>query len=159
MLEKAKEKVNHCGYKNVNFIYADDISIWPKIDQSFDRIITNQVIQHLTLSQVDNFIKNSIKKLNIDGKIIFFDIIDSRLFDLWRAGLFSKKICFFKLFLYFTKFRILHMIKGGPDDKIMGYAYSPLMIEKIANKYELQMEYVQSMYYEYRYHVIMSRKS
>jgi len=155
MLQTAIEKCQSFGYNNADFIYADENSIWENITQSYDRIITIGVVQHLTIDQIEQFIKNASERLNPDGKIIFFDVLDSRLFYLWRAGLFSKKYNYFFAFLLFLKLKLIHLIKGGPDDKIMGYSYNPYVIEKIAQKFGLQMEYVSSTYYEYRYHAII----
>ena len=47
-------------------------------------------------------------------------------------------------------------IKNRPKD-ILGFAYNPNKIEKIANKHGFRMIYVCSMYYEYKYHAIMFR--
>jgi len=157
MLEKAQEKIQIFGYTNVQLIHADDESIWRKIDQSYDRIINVEVIQYLSIAQIEKFINNAATKLNPDGKIIFFDIIDSRLFDLWRAGLFSKNSHFVKVCLRLMIIKISNLFKDEPKD-IMGYSYDPNIIEKIAQKYGFQLEYVQSMYYEYRFHAILCRK-
>lgn len=154
MLEKAKEKIDNAKFKNANLIHANDSSIWDKIDQSFDRIINVGVIQYLTINQIEGFLDHASEKLNPDGKIIFFDVIDPRIFDLWKAGLFSEKSFFFNVFLRVTIIKFLNLFKKEPKN-IMGYTYDPQAIERIAQKYGFQMEYVKSMYYEYRYHAIL----
>jgi len=160
MLAKARDKITHFNFKNVNLIHADDQKMWAEIDQSYDRIINIQVIQHMTHDQIDNFIKNATKKLNPNGKIIFFDVIEPRRFYLWKSGFFSNDSHIIYVMFQFIKLRLLHLIRSAaPDDKIMGFAYNPQIIEKIAEKYNLQMEYVASMYYEYRYHAILFPKN
>ena len=47
------------------------------------------------------------------------------------------------------------MIRRTTD--ITGYPYHPLVIKAIAEKNGLEMEYVCSMYYEYRYHAILKK--
>lgn len=157
MLEKAEIRIKQFGYTNITLIHADDTSIWDQIDKPYDRIISYGVVQYLTKDQIDYFVNKSSTVLNMDGKIIFFMIIDPYLVDLWRAGLFSKKCNYFFVFFQFIKLKLLNFIRGGPDNKIMGYAYNTKVIEKIAEKYGFQMEYVKSMYSEYRYHAILSK--
>jgi len=158
MIKKAQEKIQDFGYLNVKLIHANDVSVWDKIDRSYDRIITVAVIQYLSIDQIEKFIKNASSKLNPNGKIILFDIIDPRRFDLWRAGLFAKKYNWFSVFFRFVKIKVYHLFTGGPDDKDLGFSYDPWVIDKIAQKFGFQMEYVASMYYEYRYHAILYRK-
>ncbi|WP_410507342.1 hypothetical protein RSJ42_11000 [Methanosarcina hadiensis] len=47
-------------------------------------------------------------------------------------------------------------MKNQPCD-LTGYSHSPHLIKEIALRNGFQMEYVSSMYYEYRYHAIFSK--
>jgi cyclopropane-fatty-acyl-phospholipid synthase len=42
-------------------------------------------------------------------------------------------------------------------NNILGFSHNPDAIRKIADKYSFETTFVQSMYYEYKYHAIMSR--
>ncbi|KKG09714.1 hypothetical protein EO97_09620, partial [Methanosarcina sp. 2.H.T.1A.15] len=89
-----------------------------------------------------------------------FDLLDPRLYPLWKIGFFSRDFGYWKIFRKIG-FEVLTVIsaslKNRPKD-ILGYTHKPRTIESIANKHGFKMEYVQSMYYEYKYHAIISRE-
>lgn len=158
MLDEANKRIMERKCENISLILADDKTLWEKLDSSFDRITAAGVIQYLTNEEVDTFIYNSSKHLNKGGKIVLFDLLDPRLYPLWKMGLFSQGA---KHWIIFRKigFEFLNIIsarlKNRPRD-ILGYTHKPCVIESIANKHGFEMEYVQSMYYEYKYHAIIS---
>jgi cyclopropane fatty-acyl-phospholipid synthase-like methyltransferase len=161
MLLEAENKIGSQKNKNVDLILADDKTIWNKLNLSFDRITASQVVQYLTPDQIDIFIFNASNYLNEGGKIVLFDIIDPRLYPLWKYGWFSKNFRYWRTLpkLCFEYFRqISAFFKGRPCD-IIGKTHSPYLIEEIASRHGFKMEYVKSMYYEYRYHAILSRES
>ncbi len=159
MLDEAEKKIWNKGYTNVDLILADDTTVWEKLSLSFDRITTAAVIQYLTTEQIDSFIHNASEFLNEGGKIVFFDIIDPRLYSLWKLGWFSQN---FRIWNILPKAglgcfkKISATLRNRPGD-IIGNAHSPYMLEKIASKCGFNMEYVKSTYYEYRYHAILSK--
>lgn len=159
MLEEASKRIEKKKCQNINLILADHETLWKNLDSSFDRITAAGVIQYLTFQEIDTFIFDASKYLNKDGKIVFFDILDSRLYPLWKIGVFSRDINVFKI-LCKIGFEFRTMIsasfKNRPKD-ILGFSHNPYTIEKIANKHGFKMTYVQSMYYEYKYHAIMRK--
>ncbi len=158
MLDEADKRIRARKCENIDLILADDKTIWEKLDSSFDRITAAGVIQYLTDEEVDNFISHASGYLNKGGKIILFDLLDPRLYPLWKIGLFSQNFGF-KTALYKIGFEVRSAVsarlKNRPKD-ILGYTHRPSTIESIANKHGFEMEYVQSMYYEYKYHAIIS---
>nr|WP_048158813.1 methyltransferase domain-containing protein [Methanosarcina sp. WWM596] len=161
MLFEAEKKVRHHKYKNVDLILADNRTVWEKLDTKFDQITVAGVVQYLTPEQVDDFILNASAYLNEDGKISFFDIIDPKLYSLWKIGWFSQNFIHRDIFLRACTSclkKISAFLENRPADTI-GNSYSPQIIEKIARKNGFQMEYAKSMYYEYRYHAILSKIS
>ncbi|MDR7665276.1 methyltransferase domain-containing protein [Methanosarcina sp. Z-7115] len=160
MLDEARRKVAVNKYDNVCLIKADDKTVWNEVSSLFDRITTTEVLQYLTFEQIDSFIETASKYLNNDGKIVFFDIIEPRSYVLWKIGFFSKRIHYLKVLptIFVELFDyICASLSNSPKD-IIGYSHNPYKIEKIANKYGFEMEYIRSIYYEYRYHAILSRK-
>lgn len=158
MLEEAGKRALERKCDNITLILANDKTVWGKLDSSFDRITAAGVFQYLTYQEIDDFIFNASKYLNEDGKIVLFDMLDPRLYPLWKMGLFSRKEGLWNIFLktgYEVCETISAVLKNRPKD-ILGYSHYPLKIEKIANKHGFSMEYVQSMYYEYKYHAILS---
>ncbi|MCC4769150.1 methyltransferase domain-containing protein [Methanosarcina sp. DH2] len=158
MLDEASKKIRERNHGNIDLILADDKTVWEKLDSSFDRITAAGVIQYLTDEEIDKFIANASRHLNKGGKIVFFDVLDPRLYPLWKIGLFSRDAGCWKIFrkIGFEVLTIISAIlKNRPKD-ILGYTHKPCTIESIANKHGFDMEYVQSMYYEYKYHAIIS---
>lgn len=160
MLLEAEKRISQRNYKNVDLILADDETVWNKLNLSFDRITAAQVVQYLTSEQIDTFIYNSSNHLNDGGKIVLFDVIDPRLYSLWKYGWFSKNFKYWNTLpkLCFECIRqVSAFLKGRPGD-IIGVTHSPYLIEEIASKHGFKMEYVRSMYYDYRYHAILSKQ-
>ena len=158
MLEEAGKRIRERKYENIDLILADDKTVWEKLDSSFDRITAAGVIQYLTDEEIDSFIANASRHLNKGGKIVLFDLLDPRLYPLWKIGLFSHDAGCWKIFrkIGFEVITIISAsLKNRPKD-ILGYSHKPSTIEIIANKQGFEMEFVQSMYYEYKYHAIIS---
>jgi cyclopropane-fatty-acyl-phospholipid synthase len=165
MLENAQKRLVEKECNHVKLLYANDETVWEMVNQKFDRIILNGVVQYLDEKQIENFIKNALKFLNTNGKIALLEIVDPRFLLVFNSGVLSdidnnkesSKIRIFRSLVMEFFSRILRRLKGYPQNGL-GNAYHPLSISKIAIKYNLQMEYVCSMYYEYRYHAILSLK-
>lgn len=161
MLFEAEKKIWEQNYKNVDLILADEETVWDRLDFSFDRITAAAVVQYLTPEQIDAFIHNASYCLNEGGKIVFFDIIDPRLYSLWKIGWFSQNFKFWKTLpkAGFGCFRQLSAILKNRSEDMVADSHSPYLIEKIARNNGFTMEYIKSMYYEYRYHAILSKIS
>lgn len=157
MLFEAEKKIWEQNYKNVDLILADDKTIWNRLNSSFDRITAAAIVQYLTPEQIDAFILNASDYLNEGGKIVFFDIIDPRIYSLWKTGWFSQNFKFWKTLpkAGFGCFRQLSAILLSRPGDIIGDTHSPYLIEKIARNNGFTMEHIKSMYCEYRYHAIL----
>ncbi|MFZ2498463.1 class I SAM-dependent methyltransferase [Methanosarcina sp.] len=159
MLDEASKRIKERKCENTNLILADDKTVWNKLDFSFDRITAAGVFQYLTYQEIDSFITNASNYLNDGGRIVLFDLLDSRLYPLWKIGLFSENAGFWNIF-HKLGFEFKTIISASLNNKprdILGYSHNPHKIEKIANKNGFEMVCVQSMYYEYKYHAIMFR--
>ncbi len=160
MLKNAGNRITEKGMENITLIHADDNTIWRKVNESFNFITLGQVIQYFTLVQVEKFIKNAKSVLDEKGKIIFFDIIDPRIYFLFEFGILQQwkisNLRILKSFLAMIKTRAIRKICGLPGREI-GYGHLPYDIITIANRYQFEAHYVCSMYYEYRYHLILTQ--
>ncbi|AKB42656.1 class I SAM-dependent methyltransferase [Methanosarcina vacuolata] len=159
MLKEASKRIEKKKCQNIDLLLADHETLWDNLHFNFDRITAAGVIQYLTFQEIDKFISDASKHLNKDGKIVLFDILDSRLYPLWKIGLFSQNTNGLRI-LCKTGFEfrtaVSARLKNSPKD-ILGFAHNPYTIEKIANKHGFKMICVRSMYYEYKYHTIMFR--
>jgi cyclopropane fatty-acyl-phospholipid synthase-like methyltransferase len=158
MLDEANKRIVGRKCENVTLILADDKTVWDKLDFSFDRITAAGVIQYLTYEEVDNFIANASGYLNKGGKIVLFDLLDPHLYPLWKIGFLSRDAGFWKIFrkIGFEARTIISASLNNRPKDIVGYAHNSRKIEEIANKHGFDIEFVQSMYYEYKYHAILS---
>lgn len=160
MIQKAEDRLKNYNKTNVNLIVSDERKFWGNVSQSYDRITAGQVVQYFNLSQVEDFISESSKHLSNNGKIILFDIIDTDLFMLFNLGLFKERTSKFEIIKRFIDYNItkaIRIIKGLPGDEL-GKTYHPDTLTNIAKKYNLESERVSSMYYEYRYHLMFTKK-
>ncbi len=159
MLDEASKRLRKKNCKNTTLILADDKTVWDKLDSSFDIITAAGVFQYLTYQEIDEFIFNASKYLTKEGRIVLFDMLDPRLYPLWKIGLFSDETGFWKILRkvgFEFKNRVSASLKKYPRD-ILGYSHNPNKIKKIANKNGFEMTFVKSMYYEYKYHAIIFR--
>ena len=157
MLDEASKKIRERKCGNISLVQADDKTVWNKLESSFDRITAAGVLQYLTLQEIDSFIFNALSHLNKGGKIVFFDILDPRLYPLWKIGLFSQDADIWNILRkigFEFKVMLSASLNNRPKD-ILGFAHNPNIIKKIANKYSFEITFVQSMYYEYKYHAII----
>jgi Methyltransferase domain. len=159
MLGEASKRLKEKKCNNIDLILADHETLWENLHFTFDRITAAGVIQYLTFQEIDAFIANSSKHLNMNGKIVFFDILDPRLYPLWKLGIFAPNAGILKvLYRVSCDFRTSMMaaLRNRPRN-IYGFSHNPYKIQKIAKKHGFEMGYIKSMYYEYKYHAIMFR--
>ena len=167
MLQKAKERLSAFNNQdNVMLINSDNYLIWSDIDKllgtdfQFDCISTGQVMQYLDRKEIEDFISNAARHLSDNGKICLFDIVDSRRFSLWKAGLFKSNSLNFtvimKLIINYLRC-IVRKLKGKPFYDL-GYVYPPSFFMELAQKNNLTASYYNSMFYDYRYHIVMGKK-
>ena len=161
MLANAKNRIDNYGITNITLINADDSEVWEKIDDQLDIVTNAGVVQYFTLEQIDRFINNASKHIRDGGKIVLFDVIDPRTHTLWELKLFvNHKVVKLRIVGRYLKLLLQrgyrHFKKLPYNHK--GNAFYPGVFESLANKYMLDYERVSSMYYEYRYHVIFSKR-
>jgi cyclopropane fatty-acyl-phospholipid synthase-like methyltransferase len=159
MLGEASKRLRERKCNNIDLILANHETLWENLHFTFDRITAAGVIQYLTFQEIDAFIANASRHLSKNGKIVFFDILDPRLYPLWKLGLFAPNAGILKaLYRSGCDFRtsISATLRNRPRN-IYGFSHNPYKIQKLANEHGFEVRCVQSMYYEYKYHAIMFR--
>lgn len=167
MLKAAEGKIAKANIKNsIKLLNLNDKQVWIYLKtnlplKTFDCITAGQVMQYLDKNQIDYFIQNAVEFLADNGKICLFDIVHKRLYPLWKSNFFkdSQSIC--KTLISFVLFE-LSCIKKRIRNKPFfdeGYLYLPQFFRELAEKNDLEIEITNSIYYEYRYHVFLYKKS
>ena len=164
MLDRARVRAAAFGASDLRFIQADDKSVWEKLGgECFDAVTTAGVMQHLSPADVETFTRRALEFLTDQGRIIYFDIPDPRIYLLVRLGAFGPRPWRWRdlprsLYLLgkLIARRMFDAWRGHPTD-IMGYQHHPAALRDIAVRCGLSAEVVSSMYYEYRYHLILRR--
>jgi cyclopropane fatty-acyl-phospholipid synthase-like methyltransferase len=165
MLEKAEERLKAFQKRDkVLLIHSDNQQVWNDIenklgkDCKFDCITAGQVMQYLNKPQIADFVCNAASHLTANGKTCLFDIVDSRTYELRKAGLFNANSFNFYIVIMLIFNRLRTFVKkliGKPSCGI-GYAYPPSFFVKLAPKNNLTVSCINSMYYEYRFHIILT---
>ncbi len=161
MLEAAKRNLAKKGSSaEVELFLADENTVWDRVPGFWDRITASQVVQYFDNSRLDRFVLAASQKLNPSGKVALFDIIDPQIYLFYRIGLLdSRRRSFLGALIRMVGIttRTVHQaLRGIPSDEI-GKSYRPDSIRSISAKHGLRMEYVCSLYYEYRYHAVLSK--
>jgi len=161
MIAQARERVSRVGLQNVTLIVASEQEIWQQLgEQKFSCITAGQVIQYLTLPQIDNLIREASGRLEPDGKIVLFDVIDPVLYPLAKAGILGRKR--FNLLTLCARLAVsglrgsARVCTGKPWNEI-GNAYMEQEFEHAARSNGLRVQKTNSMFYEYRYHLVFTR--
>lgn len=105
-----------------------------------------------------SMLKSAAKRLEQFNSIDKVRLLHADDSQVWRSKLFkSPNFNMSVLFrLIVGRLRALGKTIKGTTVSEMGYMYPPFFFESLANKYGLKLHVVNSMYYEYRYHVIFS---
>ncbi|MGV8108372.1 class I SAM-dependent methyltransferase [Methanospirillum sp.] len=160
MLVEAKKEVEFSGIKNIIHLQADEDTVWEKIKQKVNGIISTGVIQYFQSQQLEKFIEKCVSNTTDDGFIVFFDVINPLKFLFFRYNLVNNRgslINFVRCIIHAT---YLYFLEHNPEKNLgeIGYGYYPEYFIKICMKNNLNIEVVSSIYYEYRYHVIIKKR-
>lgn len=164
MLEHARRRLDGFGHPEVTLIEADDRAIWGHvIGQQFDVITTAGVMQHLSLARFEAFLQGARGALNRGGRVVLFDLIDPRRYRLAELGIFGARPGFVCAAVAVGRnlpallLRRLRMARNGRENDRIGFEHHPMHVCRIAERQRFSVEFVNSMYYEYRFHVLLQR--
>jgi cyclopropane fatty-acyl-phospholipid synthase-like methyltransferase len=160
MLYEAKKEIELLGIKNIILLHADESTVWSKIDNKIDILISTGVIQYFHSLQLEDFIKKCIENISNNGYIVFCDVIHPLKYLYFKYNLFNNKGKFIDFFMFVITLLICFFFKKESDIYLgdIGYGYYPSYFMDICKKNNLELQIVNSIYYEYRYHVIIQRK-
>lgn len=159
MLDKAQTKLDALGL-DTQLILADNTNVGTKVSGPFDRITSSGVMQYLNYEEIEHLLTQFEKLLAKDGCIALFDFIDPHSHLLFKAGLSSaqpRRSVGALLNGGKELFRRWKRRAKGESELTIGHAHSPDRIVGIAARQGFNAEYLRSIYYEYRYHLLLKR--
>ncbi len=166
MLKHADARLKKMGVANVTLQQADDLSVWPWLgERRFDVITSAAVMQYFSAPQIGQFLANAKAHLAPGGRIVMFDIVDPRIYWLFKYGWFAPGPMTAPQVLRALARSAKMLAKGlakklalRPRADLMGTTHHPAAIERQAADAGYDVRFVRSMYYEYRYHALLTPK-
>lgn len=166
MLAKARARLADFRVGHGVLLEANAEEVWGRLgSQRFQVIATTGVAQFFTPEAILKFTGKAAGQLEPGGRIFFFDVMDPLLFFLYNCDYFSvsrhrglvrwgRKIALGGVELFRN---LIGRLRGRPGGRY-GYCHPMALFRDVASGLGLQVSFVRSMYYEYRYHVIFSAK-
>ena len=163
MVQRARRRLDEFGLESVTVAQADETDVWSVVgDSRFEVITSAGVMQYLSVSQIEEFLRSARMRLLPGGRIAMFDFVDPRLYWLFKYGWFNERPLEFKLVLQsliqtgrVLVRKLLRSLAGRPEDHI-GYSHHPVVVQRAAERNGFQCRIVCSMYYECRYHALLT---
>ena len=160
MLIEAENQVELHGIKNIILLQADEDNLWGKIGVKVDAVIATSVIQYFSSQKLEQFVKKCAENILDDGHVVFFDVINPLKFIFFKHNLINKKGTFVNIIASIIHATYIYFFRSKPDIYLgeIGFGYYPDYFLNMGRKYNLNIIIVSSIYYEYRYHVIIQKK-
>ncbi len=163
MVQRARQRLDEFGLGTVAVAQADEADVWRVVGNSkFDVITSAGVMQYLSASQIEDFLRLARVHLLPGGRIAIFDLVDPRLYWLFKYGWFHEKPLDPQLVVRsliqtgrVLGRKLVRSLAGRPEDHI-GYTHHPVIVQRAAESSGFQCRIVCSMYYEYRYHALLT---
>jgi cyclopropane-fatty-acyl-phospholipid synthase len=162
MVARANQRLAKFGFAHARARQADETTVWA-IDPTlhFDVITSAGVMQYLSEAQIASFLAHAKERLTDAGRITMFDLVDPRLYWLMKYGWFRNQPLKAADLVSAagTTGRIwarkaVRALSRKAEDHI-GFSHHPAAIESLASREGFSVQIVRSMYYEYRYHVLL----
>lgn len=162
MVQRARQRLDEFGLESVNVAQADEANVWSVVgDSKFDVITSAGVMQYLSVSQMEVFLSSARMHLLPGGRIAMFDLVDPRLYWLFKYGWFNERpldpMLVVRSLMKTGRVlgrKLLRSLAGRPEDH-MGFCHHPVVVQRVAERKGFQCRIVCSMYYEYRYHALL----
>lgn len=168
MLDHARKRLAGFDARNVTLMKADDKTVWHALEGiSLDVITTAAVMQYFTVDQISSFLAEGKKHLKDGGRFAFFDLVDPNLYWMFKYNVYTPDLPMIRNIptglLSALKVGIksaLALAKGRAFDfnASLGNTHLPGAIADLAQRQGLECRIIRSMYYEYRFHAILTKR-
>lgn len=162
MLEEAKKKLHS---SNINFLNIDTF-IYLENSKVNTWTACGSINQYLTKKEQEKVLDLFVKNDNAQS-VYLFDTVCPARYILWSKSKIlnfnspTNNFSYLRKIYGFLKGLLLATFKPQSLEylpiKSMGYAFSPSLFIKMAQDKELSIEIINSLHYEYRYHVIIKK--
>lgn len=167
MLRRAAERLARMGVANVALQQADDLTVWPWLaGRRFDVITSAAVMQYFSAPQIGDFLASARAHLVPGGRVVMFDIVDPRVWWMFKYGWFSARPLGAAAVAHALARSAREIALGlarrvAPRRRadLMGASHHPAAIEQQATRAGYAVQFVRSMYYEYRYHALLTPRA
>lgn len=158
MLAKARERLQRFGIRTIELVEADDRSVWDLGLGTFDCITADGVVQYLNRRQLERFVQRAAGALAPGGAICLFGVLDPLQLLLWEGGWFRTNVRLLERIVGVGRAAMVQAARRMLGrQRGFGIAYSPDCFVDIAGQSNLRIEFARSVYYEYRYHVLLRK--
>ena len=157
MLARAEKRLMEKKINNVKLIHADLENVWEQVPAHIDVITCCGVVQYFNESMISFFLDHALERT---GKVVLFDVIDRRYHYLWRTGLYRKvpgNFLHMALLLARAVYADIKSFLVHDSLREMGNAFYPDLFYEYADRQKIACSIVQSRFYPYRYHVVLTR--
>jgi cyclopropane-fatty-acyl-phospholipid synthase len=160
MLAEAQRNLRE---SNVALLQGSAGNVWETVDGDFDAITMGGVVQYLASHEVRAFVMQASRRLKLGGRVAIFDIIHSRKAVLRMMGLGRHKDVpsgfeiVMRSGVVFARWAAWPLIAKGRTFHPDGHTYAPEFFAGIAKENGMKIDMPMSMYYDYRFHAVMTR--
>jgi cyclopropane-fatty-acyl-phospholipid synthase len=163
MVRRARQRLDRFGLQHVQVAQADEGKVWEVAgDRRFDVITSAGVMQYLSGEQIAAFLTAARPRLAAGGRVTMFDLVDPRLYWLLKYGWFRDRplnpwlvvSAVARTGRIWTR-KLVRRLSGRAEDHI-GYTHHPLVVQRAAEQTGYRCRIVCSMFYEYRYHALLT---
>jgi cyclopropane-fatty-acyl-phospholipid synthase len=160
MLAEAQRNLRN---SNIALLQGSAGNVWETVDGDFDAITMGGVAQYLASHEVRAFVMQASRRLKLGGRVAIFDIIHSRKAVLRMMGLGRHRDVpsgfeiVMRSGVVFARWAVWPLIAKGRTFHPDGHMYAPEFFAGIAKEDGMKIDMPMSMYYDYRFHAVMTR--
>lgn len=161
MLAAACQRIESRGLTNMRLL-SGTAQEFPKVIKSANVILSCGVLQYLTLADIGQHLLECRRVLSEGGMVCAAMIPNSALKDLYYHGSLIpsqfKTARGFRMWIELTRRRVVAYCHRDLLWDAIGNWFSQAEIEKVANEVGFGVEFRNSLFYEYRFHALLTPK-
>jgi ubiquinone/menaquinone biosynthesis C-methylase UbiE len=162
MLDAADRRLRAFGLRNIE-LHLGSVEAFPATIQRADAIVTNQVIQYLTIEGIAKHLNECARVLKEGGKVLLGMIPNRRLKLLYQVGCLRGEVprglALLIRYVRTIRSRMKANFRGDYLWDGIGRWYLQEEIQRFAETAGFNSDIRNAWYYEYRFHAILDRRT